>query len=317
MTNLHIPKLVMRVTIVVLLLSMALATSPAMAARDRIPPTTPTNLHVTATTSYSVSLAWNPSTDNSGKFSYVIRASNGRSASLPQTVTSFTFTAGLEPRYSYSFYIYAVDAAGNKSKNSNTVSATLPADTTPPTAPVLSVSDVGPTHVSLTWTASIDDGPYVWYQVYLNGSPYGFVDGANTTSTTISNLTPETTYTFAVRARDFGQNLSPLSNSVTATTQASDPNDATPPTTPGNLRDNGMLFGEEVWLFWDESTDNVTPQEFIRYDVYDNGDLVGSTVGYAQFVFYLTPGIINEVSVYAVDAAGNASVPATVTYDLR
>jgi chitinase len=237
---------------------------------------------------------------------------------VPQTATSFTFTAGLEPRYSYSFYIYAVDAAGNKSRNSNTVSATLPSDTLPPTAPVVSVTDVGPTHVSLAWTASTDDGPYVWYQVYLNGSLHSSVDGANTTSATIANLTPETTYTFAVRARDFGQNWSPLSEPVAVTTEASDPNDTTPPTTPANLSDHGMLFEDgELWLFWDASTDDLTPQEFIRYDIYNNGVLDHSTVGYSQTIFYLTPGIVNEVWVVAVDAAGNQSAPATITYDLR
>jgi hypothetical protein len=33
---------------------------------DRTPPSQPTNLHVTAVTQTSVSLAWNPSTDNVG-----------------------------------------------------------------------------------------------------------------------------------------------------------------------------------------------------------------------------------------------------------
>jgi hypothetical protein len=101
------------------------------------------------------------------------------------------------------------------------------------------------------------------------------------------------------------------------TTEASDPNDTTPPTPPANLTDNGMFFGEELWLFWDPSTDDQTPQEFIRYDIYNNGVLDHSTVGRSQTVFYLTPGVVNEISVFAVDAAGNASAPATATYDLR
>jgi chitinase len=213
--------------------------------------------------------------------------------------------------------VYAVDAAGNKSNYSNTVTVTVPNDTTPPTAPTLSVADVGPTHVLLSWAPSVDDDPTLDYQVFLNGSPYYDVDGANETSATVLNLAPETTYTFAVQARDSRSNLSPLSNAVTVTTEASDSNDTTPPTTPGNLTDNGMLFGEELWLFWDESTDNVTPQDFIQYDIYDNDVLVGSTVGYGQFIFYLTPGVVNNVEVFAVDAAGNGSAPATATYDLR
>jgi hypothetical protein len=32
---------------------------------------------------------------------------------------------------------------------------------------------------------------------------------------------------------------------------------------------------------------------------------------------YLTLGIVNKIEVYAVDEAGNRSVPATMTIDLR
>ena len=45
----------------------------ASAAADRTRPTTPTNLRLTAITPNSVSLAWNPSTDNSGSFTYIVR----------------------------------------------------------------------------------------------------------------------------------------------------------------------------------------------------------------------------------------------------
>ena len=52
-------------------------------AADGTPPTAPTNLRVTGTTSFSVSLAWNPSTDNSGSFVYRIRHSWGYEATSP------------------------------------------------------------------------------------------------------------------------------------------------------------------------------------------------------------------------------------------
>jgi hypothetical protein len=47
---------------------------------------------------------------------YVICCGGTHSASVSQPATSFTFTAGLEAGRSYSFRIYAIDAAGNKSK---------------------------------------------------------------------------------------------------------------------------------------------------------------------------------------------------------
>jgi len=300
---------------IALILTVVLGASTAFAARDRTPPTTPTNLQVTARTAFSVSLAWSPSSDNSGKLSYVIHASNGRNALLGQTSTSFTFTDNMQSGFSYSFYVYAVDAAGNKSKNSNTVTVTLPRDTTPPTTPALVVTDVGATHVSLLWTAQ-DDGPYIFYQVFLNGAPHAYA--GSETSITIAALDPASTYTFTVQARDNGINYSPQSNPVTVTTEAGDPDDTTPPTTPANLTDNGMSFGDgETWLFWEQSTDDLTPQSLITYDVYLNGIPDHTVVGTGTTVLYGTPGALNTFEVIAVDAAGNQSPPVTFTVDLR
>ncbi len=92
----------------------------------------------TATTKTSVSLAWDPSTDNSGTFSYVVKLDNSLSLTVPQTQTSYT-PDWLSPGRTYSFFVYAVDKALNTSGNSNTVTATTQPDLTPPSAPVLSV----------------------------------------------------------------------------------------------------------------------------------------------------------------------------------
>ena len=305
-----------RAASLVLALTMTLAASPLSAqTRDRRPPTTPTNLRVTATSSYSVALAWSPSSDNSGSFSYRIHASNGQEVTVAQASTSFTWNSGLLAGYRYSFYVYAVDAAGNRSSNSNTVSATLPADRTAPTAPVLFVTGVAPTRVSLAWTASIDDGPYVYYQVYVNGSAYLYVPG--NTSADVTGLAPSTRYVFTVVAGDTWGNPSPLSNAVTVTTPAGDPNDTTPPTAPTNLWANDGGCGE-VWLFWTQSTDNVDPQSEIRYDVYINGTLepTATMFGSGQTIFYVTADGHYTFEVVAVDAAGNASAPAITSADL-
>jgi hypothetical protein len=207
--------------------------------------------------------------------------------------------------------IIARDAAGNYSKYSNSVTFTLPADTTPPTKPLVSVTDIGPTHVSLTWS-SVEDGPNVWFNVYMDGAAVR--QGVRDTSGTFGPLEPETTYTFTVRASDFGGNASLLSDPVVVTTEASDTNDTTPPTTPANFTDNGMSFGDgETWLFWDQSTDNVDPQSVIRYDVYVNGVFDHSLMGYGSTVVYGNAGVENTFQVIAVDSAGNQSAPATLT----
>ena len=92
--------------------------------RDRIPPTAPTNLVVTATTEHSVSLTWSPSTDNSGRFSYIICCA-GTTVTVSQTMTSHTLE-GLQSGKTYTFRVYAKDAAGNLSKSSNPVTVTVP-----------------------------------------------------------------------------------------------------------------------------------------------------------------------------------------------
>lgn len=299
-----------------LALTLALGVSTASAQRrDRWPPTRPTNLHVTATASFSVSLAWNPSTDNSGSFSYRIHASNGHDATVSQASTSFDWNFGLTAGFTYSFYVYAVDGSGNRSGNSNTVTVTLPRDSVPPTAPVLSVTDVGPSHVALAWTASIDDGPFVWYQTFVNGTPT--VGLTAETSATILGLTPSTTYTFTVQARDNGINWSSPSNAVTVTTAPADSTDTQPPTTPGNLFgfDGGCA---EAWLTWDQSTDNVDPQFAIRYEIFVNGTFrpESTTTGYGETIAYADAEGPNTFEVFAVDSAGNVSAPASITMQM-
>jgi chitodextrinase len=292
-------------------LALLLAVSPASAARDRQAPTTPTNLRVTAMTPYTVSLAWNPSTDNSGGVTYQICCANVSSETFPGPASTHVYRAGLEPGRSFTLRIVAFDAAGNYSKYSNSVTFTLPRDTTPPAKPTVAVTDVGPTWVSLAWSA-VDEDARLRFIVSMNGS--NVIGGDRTTSATFGPLEPETSYTFTVQAIDFGGNFSPVSDPVTVMTEASDPNDTTPPSTPANFRDNGMSFQDaETWLFWDRSTDNVDPQFAIRYDVYVNGVLDHSLRDYNQTVVYGNPGVLNTYQVIAVDSAGNQSAPASLT----
>src|SRR5829696_5985833 len=96
-----------RAAALALVLALVLGTSPALAAGDRKPPTKPTNLRVSSLTPHKVTLAWDPSTDNSGTFSYRVFVSYGSTYTVPQTQT--TFSLGLVPANTYSFYVYAVD----------------------------------------------------------------------------------------------------------------------------------------------------------------------------------------------------------------
>ena len=296
--------------ILVLLVSL-FGTAPALAAGDRQAPTKPTNLRVTSLTSYKLSLAWNPSTDNSGSFSYKVVVSDGATYTVPQTQTTFNYFVA--PIGTYSVYVYAVDGSGNKSPKSNTVSATPPPDTTAPTPPVVSLAGVNPTEISLSWTASSDDGPYLFYQVFVNGSPS--VDARQQQFAVVHGLSPQTTYQITVRARDLygAPNVSAPSNVLTVTTSAVSATDTEPPSSPGNL--NGYVVDDgarEINLFWIQSFDNQTPQASLGYEVYLNG-VLDDTTCCDRAVLYATHGGENVLTVIAVDDAGNRSAPASIT----
>jgi chitinase len=286
--------------------------------RDRVPPTAPTNLAVTATTEHSVSLAWGPSTDNSGHFNYIICCA-GTTVTVSQTMTSHTVD-GLQSGKTYTFRVYAKDAAGNLSKSSNPVTVTLPGQVAAPTKPVVGVLDVGPTHASLNWS-STDDGSTIWYTIYIDGEPVFTLNSKSGTFTCAAVLVPtgctplnqETTYAFTVRARDVDGNLSAVSDPVFVTTDPADPNDHTPPTQPANV--TAESNGGHIIVRWDPSTDDVAPQSFIRYDVYVNGELRAVVVGKGTAEVEGDFGV-NNIAVIAVDTADNESVPGTTTLNL-
>ena len=84
------------VSALAILAALVLGSAGARAeAADRQPPTAPRNLRVTGFAHYSVSLAWDASTDNSGFLTYWIQASNGYRMSVPMSRTSATFTDGV------------------------------------------------------------------------------------------------------------------------------------------------------------------------------------------------------------------------------
>jgi endoglucanase len=97
------------------------ATTQQGSTADTTPPSAPSNLSVTGTTSSSVSLSWSASTDNVGVTGYKIF--RGGTQVGTATATSFT-DSGLSASTAYSYTVKANDAAGNVSTASNSVSAT-------------------------------------------------------------------------------------------------------------------------------------------------------------------------------------------------
>ena len=96
------------------------------------------------------------------------------------------------------------------------------ADTTPPTAPTaLIASATTPTSTTLSWQASTDNVGVTGYTIHRDGTT--IATSAGTTTTTITNLSPATTYRFTVTANDKAGNTSPDSGPATLTTPATAP----------------------------------------------------------------------------------------------
>ncbi len=102
----------------------------------------------------------------------------------------------------------ALNAAGGGS---------TPPDTTPPSAPTLSIGTVTATSINLSWTASIDNVGIAGYNIYRNGTKITTTGG---TLYTDNSVKASTSYTYYVTAVDQAGNISVPSHSVSVTTPA-------------------------------------------------------------------------------------------------
>jgi len=114
-------------------------------ALDSSPPSTPKGLTATSF-SYQINLSWKRSSDNVGVTGYQIYR-NGSPAALATVTTTSYGDAGLAANTNYSYYIVALDAAGNKSGPSPVVSSTTQAPAT--TVTVKGVVSSATTHAAI------------------------------------------------------------------------------------------------------------------------------------------------------------------------
>jgi len=320
MTTRRLSRLVVGFAALSLFVMFALSGPASSAGRgDKSAPTTPANLKLTSVTETTATLSWNASTDNSGKLSYrlkiIANSAYTSLASISQTQTSYT-AKYLTPNSSYSFAVYAVDDAGNRSADSNAVNAKTPADTTPPTAPSLQASVVAPSRVQLTWTKSTDNvaNYCCTYGFKVNGAPIteniSWTTGPtfDKLSAIIRHLTPGTSYSFSVSVTDYNGNTS-TSNTVITTTDPS--SDTSPPLAPGNLHLVQDGSCGEIWLGWNQTTDDTDAQSSIEYEIYVNGVVspLPVSAGIDMDFVYATAFGDNEFYIKAVDRSGNSSAP--------
>jgi chitodextrinase len=228
----------MRDRSLVLLMAVAALTAPVPAAFAQ---TTSTSVSLTWTTPGDDSLSGTASQFDLRYSTAVITAANFNAATrwtampapaVSGTAQSVTVT-GLTPNTTYWFAIKTGDEVPNWSAISNVVSRTTleaPDAVRPAAIATLAITGMTETGATLRWTAVGDDsltGTATGYDLRYSTAPITAANWASATqvtgepapaapgttqSTTVSGLTRQTHYYFAIRVSDDGGNQSALSN---------------------------------------------------------------------------------------------------------
>ncbi|MFB6395109.1 fibronectin type III domain-containing protein [Polymorphospora lycopeni] len=198
----------------------------AYAASDTEAPTAPGPVTIAGITTTTIELTWVAATDNVGVTRYDVSHFSTDVVFMRNTTTNSITITGLRPSSTHRFAVRARDAAGNLSPSTPMLVVTMPpGDNQPPTAPGTPVPyTVADTLVILTWPRSTDNVYVALYEVLMVSAPGSPVVATapqhppTGTTARVTGLTPGTTYSFAVRARDDAGNISALSVPVTVTT---------------------------------------------------------------------------------------------------
>lgn len=152
---------------------------------DTIPPTTPGNFRVTATTTGSVSLAWDASTDAFGIGWYEIRRSPGGYMGNGNASTTYVDATVS----SNTTYTYEIDAVDNHGVHSSPASLTVTTPAGAPSVPVMNGASFTQDHdgvYTISWQASTGAVAYYvleeqsggpWNPTTVTGTSRGFTQG--------------------------------------------------------------------------------------------------------------------------------------------
>jgi uncharacterized repeat protein (TIGR03806 family) len=291
----------------------ASATTPGNT--DTTAPSVPTGVQAAAQSSTSIQVSWAASTDDVAVAGY--RIFRNGSTTIHATVssgTSYTDT-GLTPATSYSYQVRAFDTAATPNVSglsTPAASATTLSDTTAPGVPaVVSATALSLTEIRIDWSASTDQGGagLAGYRIYRNGNSSILATVTGGTSYTDAALTPNTTYSYQVRAFDAAipPNVSALSTpAASATTQA----DTAAPSVPSNVIATAQS-GTQIRIDWTASTD--VGVGVAGYRIYRDGStsvLATVTNGTSFTDTGLTLGTTYSYQVLAFDGATPANVSA-------
>jgi uncharacterized protein YkwD len=146
--------------------------------------------------------------------------SGATSVSIDNGVGSVSSTGStmVYPAQSISYKLTASNSAGSTSATV-TINVTAPVDNQPPTPPfLLTAIAIGPSRVDVTWAASSDNVGVTGYQILRDGVVLNTILGPYGQSYSDTTVSPNTAYSYTIRAMDAAGNLSNPSNAISVTT---------------------------------------------------------------------------------------------------
>jgi len=298
----------------------AFSSAATAATQAPPPPTAPGNLTATAASASQINLSWTASASGYGIAYYVVERCQGAGctnfAQIAASAGTIYSDTGLLSSTSYSYWVQAVDTAGNTSALSNTATAATQAPP-PPTAPGnLTATAASASQINLSWTAStsgIGIADYVVQRCQGAGCA-NFAQIAALTGTSYSDtgLLASASYSYRAQAVDTGGNTSTFSNTSTGATQA-----PPPPTAPGNLTATAVS-ATQINLTWTASTSGIGIADYVVQRCQGAGCTNFVQTAILAGTGYSDTGLLASTSysyqVQAVDTTGNAgtfSSPAT------
>jgi chitodextrinase len=268
-------------------------------------PSKPSNVKATSVSFSTITLGWSKSTDNKGVVAYDIFR-DGKKVGIAETNSFIDLKLTSGTRYAYR--VAARDAAGNVSSVSSTIYVnTATIDIQPPTTPQnVTATAITSDSVSLSWLASSDNDIVKGYDVYRNDVKVGTTDLLTFVD---SGLQSATTYAYKIVAVDAYPNFSVPSAVLSVTTVSTGKTDTLAPSVPVDLAVTDMS-SEGFTVSWTASTDNDSGVK--EYQVYDGSALVATVIEPTYAFSGLTEFSQHDVSVKAVDFAGNVSTASVI-----
>lgn len=265
---------------------------------DDVPPGKPGTPVASDITDNSVTLSWEPSSDNIGVERY--RVILNEVLFFHTMNTHFTLSDLTSGTFHWVF-VRAQDKEGNLSARSQaTAFKTIGQAPDPrPSTPEVSLTQANSTSVLLKWNYP-EDNRGSGVRILLNEEHLKDVIVIN--SYRLENLIPNVEYSISIARFDIYGQLSEPAVLVHV------PKDVTPPSKPGNLSATEVAT-DFVTLAWKDSTDDFGIHDYV---IYNNHEYFDHTPLTSYTAVDLLPGTYS-FEVCAMDLSGNVSEPAAVS----